>query len=173
MSEPAIDSNVIVRRPSDQYRDDQGRPLFVTFDENGGKAAVYTESELIARNITDAVPLSVGQGSTTATSAKTGWVYEHDETDAQINAIEGLIEQVRDQAAADGPPAPGAPKRGDTFSWSSTTPEGEGIIVIGTAYVEPGDGVVNLGAAGIHTGFVWAEERWEIDPDGTVRAGVA
>jgi hypothetical protein len=101
-----------------------------------------------------------GQGLTQAISARTGWEYEHDETDEQIDAIEGLIAQHRAQ--------PGHEE--DTFSWTSSTGDGEGVIRIGTTYHEPGDGVVNLGNGQLLEGRVWVTETWEIDPDGTVRA---
>jgi hypothetical protein len=87
----------------------------------------------------------MGQGSMRAISFRTGWEYEHDETDEQIDAIEGLIAQVRAE--------PGKEKA--TFSWSSSTDDGEGDVRIGCTYLEDG---------------LWVSEEWVIDPAGRVEA---
>lgn len=93
-----------------------------------------------------------GQGSTRAISARTSWEYEHDETDAQIDAIEEMILTIRsEEGVGDGA---SLLKRGATFSWTSDTDDGEGNITIGTMYKNPdGD---------------WVSETWTIAPDGTV-----
>lgn len=110
----------------------------------------------------------LGQGVTQAISARTGWEYEHDETNAQIDAIEDLILTIREEEAGRAPVALGALKRGDTFTWTSSTDEGDGVITIGTAYIEAGEGVANLGRLGLLEGHVWVQETWQIDPAGKV-----
>jgi hypothetical protein len=114
----------------------------------------------------------VGQGENQAISQATGWRYEHDETDEQINAIEALIAHVREESGAatdnDGRDEQGFPLRGATFSW---TVNEDGYVVIGTLYVEdgPADAVVSPGAgAEPVTGKQWAAETWMISSDGTV-----
>lgn len=118
-----------------------------------------------------------GQGQMRAISQRTGWEYEHDETDEQIDAIEGLIAQIREQSGAatdnDGRDEQGLPLRGATFSFTSTTDKGVGDIIIGTAYCEdgPADSVVNPGAGfPVVTGKQWVSEAWRITPDGKVTA---
>jgi hypothetical protein len=117
----------------------------------------------------------IGQGFSQAVSQATGWRYEHDETDEQINAIETLINQVRvDSGAAtdnDGRDDNGFPLRGATFSWVK---DEAGNIVISTMYVEdgPADSVVTPGGgADPVEGKQWATETWSIAPDGTVSEG--
>lgn len=118
----------------------------------------------------------LGQGETQAVSQATGWRYEHDETDEQINAIELLINQVRTDSGAatdnDGLDDDGLPLRGATFSW---TKDEEGNIVISTMYVEDGpeDSVVSHGPDknDVMTGKQWVTETWSIAPDGTVSEG--
>ena len=106
-----------------------------------------------------------GQGKTRAKSHRLGWHYEHDETDAQIEAIEDLITSIREQEGVQsGDPQS---KRGATFSWNSSTPEGEGDILIATTYAVPGEGVV-VTRGGRLENHVWKTERWLISPDGTV-----
>jgi len=92
-----------------------------------------------------------GQGATRAISARTSWEYEHDETDAQIDAIENSILSIREEElVVDGSPGN---KRGATFSWTSETAVGEGNITMGTMYQDAnGD---------------WVCETWTIAPDGT------
>jgi hypothetical protein len=117
----------------------------------------------------------VGQGETQAVSEKTGWRYEHDETDEQIDAIEQLITMVRvDSGAAtdnDGRDDDGFPLRGATFSWAL---DEDGNVVISTMYVEdgPADSVVSPGG-GLPPveGKQWATETWRISPDGNVSEG--
>lgn len=106
-----------------------------------------------------------GQGATRAKSIRTGWHYEHDETDAQIAAIEDLIFSIREKEGVElGDPQS---KRGATFTWGSSTDEGEGDILIGTTHAVPGDGVVLVRGDRLE-GFVWKTESWIITPDGTV-----
>lgn len=117
----------------------------------------------------------MGQGETQAISQATGWRYEHDETDEQIDAIELLINQVRVESGAatdnDGRDDEGMPLRGATFSW---TRDEDGNMVIATMYVVDGppDSVVSPGA-GLPpvTGKAWANEVWKIAPDGAVSEG--
>jgi hypothetical protein len=117
----------------------------------------------------------LGQGEMQAVSQTTGWRYEHDETDEQINAIELLINQVREDSGAatdnDGRDDDGMPLRGATFSW---TRDEDGIVVISTMYVEdgPADSVVSPG--GGHEpveGKQWVSETWKIALDGSVSEG--
>lgn len=102
----------------------------------------------------------LGQGEMQAVSQATGWRYEHDETDEQINAIELLINQVRaDSGAAtdnDGKDENGNVLRGATFSWSR---DEEGNVVIGTSYQQQGS-------------TDWVSEVWTISPDGMVSEAV-
>jgi len=119
----------------------------------------------------DGAPRSRGQGLYTAISARTGWEYEHDETDEQIDAIEEMIAKIRDEegvsVANNGKDASGLPLRGATFSWNV---DEDGNVVIGTTYVEDGDGVVSVGSRQIE-GKVWVAETWVISPDGKVKGG--
>lgn len=93
-----------------------------------------------------------GQGDMRAISQRTGWEYEHDETDEQIDRIEEIILGVREEEAVQmGDPFH---KRGVTFSWTSTTDSGEGNILLAMAYRQA-DGL-------------WAQETWNIRSDGTV-----
>lgn len=110
----------------------------------------------------------VGNGRHKATSQRTGWEYEHDETDEQIDAIEDLIETIRAEEGV----TPDSPQttRGVTFTWNSKGP-GKADVVIGTAGVVPGDGVVNARGQ-ILEGAVWQSETWTIKPDGTVEGPV-
>jgi hypothetical protein len=117
----------------------------------------------------------LGQGENQAISQVTGWRYEHDETDEQINAIELLISQVRADSGADtdndGKDDDGFPLRGATFSWSK---DEDGNVVIATTYVEDGpeDSVVSPGGgADPVEGKQWVNEIWKIAPDGTVSEG--
>jgi hypothetical protein len=114
----------------------------------------------------------LGQGETQAVSQATGWRYEHDETDEQINAIEKLIGQVRADSGADtdndGRDDEGLPLRGATFSW---TRDADGNMIIGTMYVidGPADSIVSPGGDYEPAfGKQWASETWKIAPDGTV-----
>jgi hypothetical protein len=118
----------------------------------------------------------LGQGKMQAVSEKTGWRYEHDETDAQIDAIETLIESVRNDSGAatdnDGrEDDTGLPLRGATFTWNT---DEEGNVVISTIYAEdgPADSVVSPGG-GFEpvSGKQWTNEVWKIAPDGTVSEG--
>ena len=114
----------------------------------------------------------LGQGEMQAVSQATGWRYEHDETDAQISAIETLIKQVRADSGADtdndGRDDDGMPLRGATFSW---TRDEDGNMVIGTMYVEggPADSIVSPGGDYEPVaGKQWVTETWSIATDGTV-----
>lgn len=116
-----------------------------------------------------------GQGEMQAISEATGWRYEHDETDEQIDAIELLISQVRVESGAatdnDGRDDLGLPLRGATFSWSR---DADGNMVISTMYVEdgPADSVVSPGAGFDPVeGKRWVTETWKIAPDGSVSEG--
>jgi hypothetical protein len=117
----------------------------------------------------------LGSGEMQAVSEATGWRYEHDETDEQIDAIETLVNQVRaDSGAAtdnDGLDDDGLPLRGATFSWVR---EGDDIL-ISTMYVEDGpeDSVVSNGPnkEDVLAGKQWVSETWKIAPDGTVSEG--
>ena len=118
----------------------------------------------------------IGQGETQAVSEATGWRYEHDETDEQIDAIEKLVNQVRVESGAatdnDGrDDTDGTPLRGATFSWSR---DDAGNVAISTMYVEdgPADSVVSPGAGYPPVeGKQWVSETWLIAPDGTVSEG--
>lgn len=162
------DANIIVRRPTPVPVDESGSRLYrVWWDRGDGKRDSKVVPEHEAAQYAESAPVSKGQGSTTAVSARTGWEYEHDETDAQINAIEDLILDVREQEGVGLGASPA--DRGAVFTWSSSTNDGEGVISIATTYAVPGDGSVSLGGRGVLEGHVWATEAWEIDPDGTVR----
>jgi len=110
-----------------------------------------------------------GQGSTTAISARTGWEYEHDETDEQIDAIEELILKVRKENGVTQGCSPAL--KGAVVSWNSSTDDGDGDIIVGMTWAVPGDGEVNLGSRGILEGHVWATQKYTIAPDGTVTEG--
>lgn len=117
----------------------------------------------------------LGKGKNQAISEKTGWRYEHDETDEQIDAIELLISQVRADSGADtdndGRDDAGFPLRGATFSW---TTDDDGNVHISTMSVEDGpeDSVVSPGGGfPSATGKQWKSETWVIAPDGTVSEG--
>lgn len=114
----------------------------------------------------------VGQGENQAISQATGWRYEHDETDEQINALEKLMQQIRVESGAatdnDGRDDAGFPLRGATFSW---TRDEDGNVVVGTMYVEdgPADSVVSPGGdMPAVEGKQWVTEVWNIAPDGNV-----
>lgn len=94
-----------------------------------------------------------GQGTMRAVSARTGWEYEHDETDDQIDAIEGIIAQVREEGSID-ENSPGD-SRGALFSWTSDTNKGEGNITLATMYKENGSDL-------------WTCESWIIAPGGSI-----
>jgi len=110
-----------------------------------------------------------GQSGVQAISAR-GWEYEHGETDAQIAAIEGLIDQVRVESGASDEnkgtcETTGGCLRGTHFSWNV---DRDGNVVIGTTYTERGDGVVSYRGAQL-PGFVWVSETWTISPAGKVK----
>jgi hypothetical protein len=100
-----------------------------------------------------------------AVSQRTGWEYEHDETDAQIDAIENLILGIRETEGIK--LRDPASKRGATFTWGSSTDEGVGDITIGTSYVVAGEGTVNMRGTTLENS-VWKTERWLISPEGEV-----
>lgn len=117
-----------------------------------------------------------GQGQTRAISQRTSWEYEHDETDAQIDAYEDLVIEVRKDGGVTeengGLDSLGLPRKGHTFSHSSTTKVGEGDIIVATAYVEdsPKDtDCVNVGhPIGLVFSKRWVSECWKIDVAGKV-----
>lgn len=106
----------------------------------------------------------IGQGVTSAISARTGWQYEHDETNEQIDAIEQIIAEVREAEGIS--QGSSQAERGATFTWTSDTDSGEGNIRLATAYVVPGDGEVNIRGVRL-TGKVWTHDVWLISPDGS------
>lgn len=113
----------------------------------------------------------LGQGHQKAISARTAWEYEHDETDEQIDAIEKLIIDTRNESGAatdnDGrDDVTGHVLKGATFSWNVEVETGD--VVISTQWTEPGEGVVNLGSKGILEASVWVNQVWRISRDGTV-----
>jgi hypothetical protein len=116
----------------------------------------------------------LGQGEMQAVSEATGWRYEHDETDEQINAIETLIASVRSDSGADtdndGRDDQGIPLRGATFSW---TKDEAGNVLISTMYAEDAkDSVISPGGGFDPVeGKAWVTETWQIAPDGTVSEG--
>lgn len=111
----------------------------------------------------------VGQSDVQAISGRTGWEYEHGETDAQIHAIEEIILSTREESGAavdnDGrDDVTGAPLKGATFTFNV---DKDGDVIIGTSWVVEGDGVVNLGSRfGLLEGYVWKTQLWIIDPEG-------
>lgn len=117
-----------------------------------------------------------GQGRTRAISQRTGWEYEHDETDAQIDAYEDLVKQVRIDGGVTeenrGLSGEGLPLKGHTFSHSSSTEYGEGDIIVATAYVEDSPDLTSAVNAGFPYGVVfgkrWVSECWRIDKQGNV-----
>lgn len=109
-----------------------------------------------------------GQGESQAISSRTGWEYEHDESDAQINAIEEIILSTRQESGAahdnDGiDDETGHVLKGATFSWNV---DADGDVILATSWTEPGEGVVNLGKRGLLEGAVWRTQRWAIDREG-------
>lgn len=89
----------------------------------------------------------VGQGREQATSQRTGWLYEHDETDAQIDAIESTIASFRE----------GHPTA--TFSWNVDTAGSGNLRLQATYPTNPARSE-------------WTTETWYLAPDGTTIAGV-
>lgn len=119
-----------------------------------------------------------GQGRSRAISQRTGWEYEHDETDAQIDAYEDLVVEVRKDGGVTeenrGLGNDGLPMKGHTFSHSSTTEYGEGDIIVATAWVEDSPNNTDAVNAGFPVGVVygkrWVSECWRIDTKGKVTA---
>jgi hypothetical protein len=102
--------------------------------------------------------LSEGVVVKTIAISPRGCEYENSETDEQITALEGLMDQHRSQ--------PGHEE--DVFSWSSENGRlNRGRVHVGTVYMVDGDGVVNHRGA-LHEGKVWQSESWVVDLDGTV-----
>lgn len=112
----------------------------------------------------------VGQSDEQAISAATGWEYEHGETDEQINAIEGLIQEARTESGASHDnlgtcPDTGHCLLGSTFSW---TVDADGDVILSAAFTkdEPGS-VVNIRGT-LLADAAWASHTWVIGTDGTV-----
>lgn len=93
-----------------------------------------------------------GQGQMRAVSQRTGWEYEHDETDAQIDTIEEIIRETRRTGNVHDGASPEV--RGAVFSWTSDTDMGEGNVKLATMYKEDD---------------LWVCESWVISPDGTIK----